>query len=81
MLDKKEMVDRNKLHRVRAEDTILTTVDHPFVATLYSSFQTDTAVYFVMEVCSQTSHLSSAEDDILLAFSAHTRACVKLPSH
>ena len=51
MLDKQEMVERNKLHRVRAEDTILSTVDHPFVATLYTSFQTDSALYFVMEYC------------------------------
>ena len=37
---------------MRTEDTILTNVDHPFVATLYTSFQTDTTLYFIMEYCS-----------------------------
>jgi len=48
-LEKQEMVDRNKLYRVRAEDEILSTVDHPFIATLFSSFQTDTSLYFLMQ--------------------------------
>ena len=51
VLVKQEMHDRNKLHRVRTEGTILEAVDHPFVATLYSSFQTETHIYFVMEYC------------------------------
>lgn len=34
VLKKQEMVDRNKLHRVRAEDEILSSIDHPFTATL-----------------------------------------------
>lgn len=50
VLEKQEMVERNKLHRVRAEDEILSAVDHPFVATLFTSFQTGTSLYFVMEV-------------------------------
>jgi non-specific serine/threonine protein kinase len=51
ILVKQEMHDRNKLHRVRTEGQILETVDHPFVATLYSAFQTDTHLYFVLEYC------------------------------
>eukprot|EP00227_Mantoniella_beaufortii_P008260 CAMPEP_0197586716 /NCGR_PEP_ID=MMETSP1326-20131121/8598_1 /TAXON_ID=1155430 /ORGANISM="Genus nov. species nov., Strain RCC2288" /LENGTH=641 /DNA_ID=CAMNT_0043151375 /DNA_START=273 /DNA_END=2194 /DNA_ORIENTATION=+ len=51
VLTKQEMQDRNKLHRVRTESTILETVDHPFVATLYAAFQTDSHLYFVMEYC------------------------------
>jgi hypothetical protein len=50
VLEKQEMVARNKLHRVRTEDEILSAVDHPFVATLFTSFQTATSLYFVMEV-------------------------------
>jgi serine/threonine protein kinase len=50
VLEKQEMVERNKLHRVRTEDEILSAVDHPFVATLFTSFQTDASLYFVMEV-------------------------------
>ena len=51
ILVKQEMHDRNKLHRVRTEGQILETVDHPFVATLYSAFQTETHLYFVLEYC------------------------------
>ena len=43
------MIERNKIHRVKTEDSILTTVDHPFVATLYTSFQTDSSLFFIME--------------------------------
>jgi serine/threonine protein kinase len=50
VLEKQEMVERNKLHRVRTEDEIRSTVDHPFVATLFTSFQTVSSLYFVMEV-------------------------------
>jgi len=50
VLEKAEMVERNKLHRVRTEDTILSAVDHPFIATLFTSFQSTTSLYFVMEV-------------------------------
>ena len=32
VLVKQEMHDRNKLHRVRTEGTILESVDHPFIA-------------------------------------------------
>lgn len=50
-LNKQEMLDRNKTNRIRTEDTILSTVDHPFLATLYTSFQSDKHLYFVMEHC------------------------------
>ena len=51
VLAKQEMRDRNKLHRVKTEGTILGAVDHPFCATLYSAFQTETHLYFVMQFC------------------------------
>mmetsp|Transcript_8423 Transcript_8423/g.27520 ORF Transcript_8423/g.27520 Transcript_8423/m.27520 type:complete len:734 (+) Transcript_8423:625-2826(+) len=50
-LDKKEMHDRNKLHRVAAEEKILSTIDHPFLATLYGTFATARQLHFVMEYC------------------------------
>jgi non-specific serine/threonine protein kinase len=50
-LTKQEIIDRNKLHRLHTESTILNEVDHPFVATLFASFQTATHVYFLMEYC------------------------------
>lgn len=51
VLVKQEMRDRNKLHRVKTEGTILESIDHPFCATLYSTFQTETHLYFVMQFC------------------------------
>nr|AML79538.1 putative LOV domain-containing protein [Hedwigia ciliata] len=38
-MDKAVMLDRNKVHRVCAERQILDLMDHPFLPTLYASFQ------------------------------------------
>eukprot|EP00741_Cyanophora_paradoxa_P003613 tig00000093_g3510.t1 len=51
VLTKEEMVKRNKVKRVLTEREILATVDHPFIVTLYSSFQTQNRLYFLMEYC------------------------------
>ena len=50
-LDKYEMQERNKVQRVLTEEIILTAVDHPFLATLYCTIQTETHLHFVMEFC------------------------------
>lgn len=50
-LDKWEMGERNKVARVLTEEAILRAVDHPFLATLYCTIQTDTHLHFVMEYC------------------------------
>ncbi|GIL96732.1 hypothetical protein Vretimale_2539 [Volvox reticuliferus] len=50
-LDKFEMQERNKVPRVLTECSILAAVDHPFLATLYCTIQTDTHLHFVMEYC------------------------------
>lgn len=50
-LDKYEMQERNKVARVLTECSILGAVDHPFLATLYCTIQTDTHLHFVMEYC------------------------------
>jgi phototropin len=50
-LDKLEMQERNKVQRVLTEESILSCVDHPFLATLYCTIQTDTHLHFVMEFC------------------------------
>lgn len=50
-LDKFEMQERNKVQRVLTEEGILSAVDHPFLATLYCTIQTDTHLHFVMEYC------------------------------
>jgi len=51
VLSKDEMVSRNKVKRVLTEREILATADHPFIMTLFCSFQTETRLYFVMEYC------------------------------
>jgi len=38
-MDKQVMMQRNKVHRARAERDILSLLDHPFLPTLYSTFQ------------------------------------------
>ncbi len=50
-LDKQEMVDRNKVGRVRTEEKILETIDHPFLSTCYAKLKTDTHLHFVLEYC------------------------------
>nr|AML78527.1 putative LOV domain-containing protein [Pandorina morum] len=50
-LDKFEMQERNKVPRVLTECAILAAVDHPYLATLYCTIQTDTHLHFVMEYC------------------------------
>jgi phototropin len=51
-LEKQEMVERNKVGRVRTEEQILASIDHPFLATCYAQLQTDTHLHFVLEYCS-----------------------------
>ncbi|KAL4448889.1 hypothetical protein ABPG77_007606 [Micractinium sp. CCAP 211/92] len=50
-LEKREMLERNKVGRVRTEEAILSSVDHPFLATLYGTLQTDTHLHFLLEYC------------------------------
>lgn len=50
-LDKWEMQERNKIQRVQAEEKILSTIDHPFCATLYCTIQTEMHLHFIMEHC------------------------------
>lgn len=50
-LDKWEMQERNKIQRVQAEERILSTIDHPFCATLYCTIQTEMHLHFIMEHC------------------------------
>ncbi|KAI8364918.1 kinase-like domain-containing protein [Blakeslea trispora] len=51
VLSKKEMLRRNKVKRVLAEQEILTSANHPFIVTLCHSFQSQDHIYFVMEYC------------------------------
>lgn len=52
VLSKREMIKRNKIKRALAEQEILATSNHPFIVTLYHSFQSDEHLYLCMEYCS-----------------------------
>ncbi|KAI7817987.1 kinase-like domain-containing protein [Gamsiella multidivaricata] len=51
VLSKKEMIKRNKIKRAFAEQEILATSNHPFIVTLYHSFQSEEYLYLCMEYC------------------------------
>lgn len=51
VLTKGEMIERNKVKRVMTEREILATANHPFIVTMYASFQTTQHLCFVMEYC------------------------------
>uniref|UniRef100_A0A126X2E0 non-specific serine/threonine protein kinase n=1 Tax=Pityrogramma trifoliata TaxID=164275 RepID=A0A126X2E0_9MONI len=50
-MEKSVMLNRNKVHRACAEREILANLDHPFLPTLYASFQTKTHVCLVTDFC------------------------------
>ncbi|KAN0081076.1 putative serine/threonine protein kinase [Elaphomyces granulatus] len=52
VLSKREMIKRNKIKRALAEQEILATSNHPFIVTLYHSFQSEEYLYLCMEYCS-----------------------------
>lgn len=45
------MIARNKIKRALAEQEILASANHPFIVTLYHSFQSEDYLYFCMEYC------------------------------
>ncbi|KAI9319437.1 kinase-like domain-containing protein [Dichotomocladium elegans] len=51
VLSKRETIKRNKIKRALAEQEILATSSHPFIVTLYHSFQSQDYLYFVMDYC------------------------------
>lgn len=51
VLSKKEMIKRNKIKRALAEQEILATANHPFIVTLYHSFQSSDYLFFVLDYC------------------------------
>nr|AHZ63843.1 neochrome 2 [Cylindrocystis brebissonii] len=51
VMEKENMIERNKVHRVAAEREILEHLDHPFLPTLYASYQTAKHVCFVTDFC------------------------------
>ncbi|KAL0581983.1 serine/threonine protein kinase, AGC [Marasmius crinis-equi] len=51
VLSKSEMIRRKKIHRALTEQEILASANHPFIVTLYHSFQSHSYLYFCMEYC------------------------------
>jgi serine/threonine protein kinase len=52
VMDKGMLAGRKKLLRARTEREILGLLDHPFLPTLYSHFETDKFSCLLMEFCS-----------------------------
>ncbi|CAM0905001.1 unnamed protein product [Alopecurus aequalis] len=50
-MDKSVMMNRNKVHRAIIEREIYSLLDHPFLPTLYTSFQTPTHVCLITDFC------------------------------
>ncbi|PRQ25266.1 putative protein kinase AGC-RSK-2 family [Rosa chinensis] len=51
-MEKSIMLNRNKVHRACAEREIISQLDHPFLPTLYTSFETSTHVCLITDFCS-----------------------------
>lgn len=51
IFSKAEMIKRKKIKRILAEQEILATSNHPFVVTLYHSFQSEDYLYLCMDYC------------------------------
>uniref|UniRef100_A0ACD5U614 Uncharacterized protein n=1 Tax=Avena sativa TaxID=4498 RepID=A0ACD5U614_AVESA len=52
VMDKASLISRNKMARAQTELEILGLLDHPFLPTLYTHFETDKFYCLVMEYCS-----------------------------
>lgn len=51
VMDKEKLTARKKMCRVQTERDILSSLDHPFLPTLYSHFQTEKFSCLLMEFC------------------------------
>ncbi|XP_004290098.1 PREDICTED: phototropin-2 [Fragaria vesca subsp. vesca] len=51
-MEKSIMLNRNKVHRACTEREIISQLDHPFLPTLYTSFETSTHVCLITDFCS-----------------------------
>jgi serine/threonine protein kinase len=61
VLSKKEMIKRNKIKRALAEQEILATSNHPFIVTLFHSFQSQDYLFFVLDVSPPSSFARTSE--------------------
>ncbi|KAE8453155.1 serine/threonine protein kinase, AGC [Mollisiaceae sp. DMI_Dod_QoI] len=63
VLSKKEMIKRNKIKRALAEQEILATSNHPFIVTLYHSFQSEDHLYLYI-LLHQSGHIMLSDFDL-----------------
>ena len=49
VLKKRQILEKDHIDYMRVEREILTSVSHPFIVTLYNTFQTSSKLYMVME--------------------------------
>ncbi|KAK6461128.1 kinase-like domain-containing protein [Scheffersomyces coipomensis] len=85
ILSKKEMIERNKIKRALAEQEILATSNHPFIVTLYHSFQSNDYLYLCMEYCMggeffralQTRETKSISEDDAKFYAAEVTAALE----
>ena len=77
VLSKKEMIKRNKIKRALAEQEILATSNHPFIVTLYHSFQSEDHLYLCMEYCSGGEFFRGQLEAFLLSKSKLTHAALQ----
>jgi serine/threonine protein kinase len=62
------MIKRNKIKRALAEQEILATSNHPFIVTLYHSFQSEDYLYLCMEYCRAASSSALSKHALENAF-------------
>lgn len=85
VLNKHEMIKRNKIKRALAEQEILATSNHPFIVTLYHSFQSKEYLYLCIEYCSggeffralQTRERKSIREDDARFYAAEVTAALE----
>ena len=50
-IEKKKIVEGNMIDQVRLETRIMYKIQHPYIISLYNHFETNKAVYLVLEFC------------------------------
>lgn len=76
VMDKASLISRNKLIRAETEREILGLLDHPFLPTLYSYFETDKFYCLVMEYCSGGNLHSLRQKQLSKHFTEHAARLV-----
>lgn len=69
------MIKRNKIKRALAEQEILATSNHPFIVTLYHSFQSEDHLYLCMEYCSGGEFFRGKSDSVRQIYLADLLFC------